>query len=222
MRISPFCHGRSSSPTITRPSRLPPSRQPPLPRQSHLPPRQSPVIIRLLPLFGLAACLAIGVSRILHLGALPCDVVRLEVEPLRVRHGVWCAGCSSHWCQRHAIGPCAGNRGLVGPVWLHGWSGRRRGATDGVATGVVVSAIGRCAGDRGLGRRCGSTDRAAAVAVMCVVREVCRAISAPMNAAGDRLEQNRTEPNRAKQNNRTELNRAEQCSAPHLCAFRAS
>ena len=80
-RISPFYHGRSWSTTITRPWRLPPSRQPPLPRQSHLPPGQSPVIIRLLPLFDLAACLAIGVSRMLHLGALRCDVVHLEVEP---------------------------------------------------------------------------------------------------------------------------------------------
>ena len=40
---------------------------------------------------------------------------------------------------------------------------------DEAATSVNVHVIGRCAGDRGLGRRCGPTDRAAALEVMCVV-----------------------------------------------------
>ena len=57
-----------------------------------------------------------------------------------------------------------------------------RRVTDGVVAGVVAGAIGRCAGDRGLGRRCGPTDRAAALEVMCVV---ARAVWKPvLYAAG--------------------------------------
>ena len=51
--------------------------------------------------------------------------------------------------------------------------------TDGMATGVVAGAIGRCAGDRGLGRRCGST---AAMEVMCVV---ARAVWKPVLYAAE-------------------------------------
>ena len=105
-----LCHGRLSTPS-----------QPPRPPQLPLRQRPSPVIIRLLPLFGLAACLVIGSPHILHPGALRCGMARLVMEASRMPCVVWRAGCS----------------------------GRLRGATGGAVTGARARAIVCCAGSRG-------------------------------------------------------------------------
>ena len=76
----------------------------PLPRQlvllQHLPPE----IVHLLPLCGLAARLAIKISRILHPGALRCGVDGSTTYALRGvvcrvwRPAAWRDGWSGHWC----------------------------------------------------------------------------------------------------------------------------
>ena len=67
------------------------------------------------------------------------------METLYTRYVTWCAGQLSSvadgaatGAKARTIGRFAGNRGLEGPVWLPGWSGRSHGAMDGAANGAVA------------------------------------------------------------------------------------